>query len=240
MRTLSMFSALDPHDLEVLGGIISYVEYSPGQTIFLEADPAESLFVISTGCVRLHKLMADGRRQITGFMFASDFLGLALHDTYATTSEAVTDVSVCRFMRPEFESLLEEFPQLEKKGQPACLRSFHSWRSASCNTQPTSYRQCRIRCCCSAVSRRRENFGTFLMVLAHCAAKKGNQHVELELPMTRHDVADYLGLTVGTVNRCFTRLQRQGVIELSDPQNVRLVDMDRLAELSGLDIPEPK
>ena len=110
-----MFSALDPHDLEVLGGIISYVEYSPGQTIFLEADPAESLFVISTGCVRLHKLMADGRRQITGFMFASDFLGLALHDTYATTSEAVTDVSVCRFMRPEFESLLEEFPQLEKR-----------------------------------------------------------------------------------------------------------------------------
>ena len=225
MRTLSMFSALDPHDLEVLGGIISYVEYSPGQTIFLEADPAESLFVISTGCVRLHKLMADGRRQITGFMFASDFLGLALHDTYATTSEAVTDVSVCRFMRREFESLLEEFPQLEKR----LLQHSANELSAMQDQMLLLGRK-------SAQGK----FGTFLMVLAHCAAKKGNQHVELELPMTRHDVADYLGLTVGTVNRCFTQLHRQGVIELSDPQNVRLVDMDRLAELSGLDIPEPK
>ena len=220
-----MFSALDPHDLEVLGGIISYVEYSPGQTIFLEADPAESLFVISTGCVRLHKLMADGRRQITGFMFASDFLGLALHDTYATTSEAVTDVSVCRFMRREFESLLEEFPQLEKR----LLQHSANELSAMQDQMLLLGRK-------SA----QEKLGTFLMVLAHRAAKKGNQHVELELPMTRHDVADYLGLTVGTVNRCFTRLHHQGVIELSDPQNVRLVDMDRLAELSGLDIPEPK
>ena len=63
--------------------------------------------------------------------------------------------------------------------------------------------------------------------------------MELELPMTRHDIADYLGLTAETVSRCFTRLHRQGVIELFDQHGVRLADMERLAELSGLDVLEP-
>ena len=223
VRDLSVCGALEPQDLDLLNGIVSNVRYSPGQAIFFEADQADSLFVITGGCVRLHKLMADGRRQITGFMLPSDFLGLALHDTYATTAEAVNDVSTCRFMRRGFETLLEEFPQLEKR-----LLQRASNELAAMQDQMLLLGR----------KSAQEKLGTFLMALAHRAARKGNPHVELELPMTRHDIADYLGLTVETVSRCFTRLRRQGVIEISDPHGVRLADMGRLAELSGLDVLE--
>src|SRR5215475_11506089 len=89
IREISVCSALDAAEIERLRAIIATVHYEPGQTIIGEGDPAESLFNVVSGTVRLHKLLPDGRRQITGFLLPGDFLGIALNESYAYTAEAV-------------------------------------------------------------------------------------------------------------------------------------------------------
>ena len=70
---------------------------------------------IVEGAVKVYKLMPDGRRQITGFLFDGDLLGLAVNETYTYSAEALTPVAVCRFPRRQFERLLDDFPKMERR-----------------------------------------------------------------------------------------------------------------------------
>ena len=78
------------------------------QAIFAEGDPAEALFNVTGGTVKLYKLLPDGRRQITGFLGVGDFIGLALNESYAYSAETVSQTSLCRFPRRRMEALLDE------------------------------------------------------------------------------------------------------------------------------------
>ncbi len=115
IRDLAVCAVLDTRELTRLASIAGTVKFADNQVILLEGDPAEALFNVSDGAVKLYKLLPDGRRMITGFLFPGDFLGLAHHDTYAYSAEASGKVRMCRFPRRRFEALLEEFPHLERR-----------------------------------------------------------------------------------------------------------------------------
>src|SRR6266446_1910355 len=85
IREISVCGALEPAEIERLRAIVATAHYDPGRVIIGEGDPAENLFNVVSGTVRLHKLLPDGRRQITGFLLPGDFLGIALNDSYAYT-----------------------------------------------------------------------------------------------------------------------------------------------------------
>jgi CRP/FNR family transcriptional regulator, anaerobic regulatory protein len=218
-REQSICAALSAGDLPAMAAIRSDVRFAPGQSVFFEGDPADSLFNVKLGVVKLFKLLVDGRTQITGFLFPGDFLGLALLNKYPFSVEAVTAAELCKFPRAEFESLLLRFPALERR-----LLGNASHELASAQDQMLLLGR----------KTAQERLATFLLMMQKRAASPSAPTIVI-LPMSRQDIGDYLGLTIETVSRTVTRLKKSGAIELPDPNRVLIHDADALKTLSGIE-----
>jgi CRP/FNR family transcriptional regulator len=225
VRHLSICDALDARELGRLNAIVTQNRLAPHQLIFNEGDPAAHLFNVIEGAVKIYKLLADGRRQITGFLFPGDFLGIAMHDRYTYSAEAITAVRLCRFPRGKFETLLQEFPKLENR----LLQTASNELAAAQDQMVLLGRK-------SAT----ERLATFLATLAARARQRRQPDRVLTLPMSRADIGDYLGLTIETISRTFTRLRKSGVIALPDKSRVEIVRLDELEDLAGIDNTEPR
>ena len=105
VRDKAICAALTDDELRQLNAIATAVKVRTGGTVFYEGDDSTYLFNVVTGALRLTKLLPDGRRQVTGFLFPGDFLGLAVTEVYAYSAEALTDVSLCRFARTSLTAI---------------------------------------------------------------------------------------------------------------------------------------
>ena len=114
-REYSVCAPLTDAELPGFYALASKARIEPGRSLFEEGDAATHVFAISQGAVSLYKALADGRRQITGFLFDGDFIGLAHGATCAYTAEALTPVEVCRFTRERFENYMSEHPHMERR-----------------------------------------------------------------------------------------------------------------------------
>lgn len=101
IREINVFRGLGDKELHRLAALSNLQDFEPGTTIFYEGDPAQFLFGVTEGLVKVFKQLADGRCQTTGFFHPRDLLGLAYHDRYVYTAEAVTAAQLCRFGRPD-------------------------------------------------------------------------------------------------------------------------------------------
>lgn len=218
IRQLSVCNVLDAPELQRLAEIVSTVTLPAHRTVLHEGDPADHLYNVTGGCVKLYKLLPDGRRQITGFLFAGDFLGLALEDRYAYSAEAVSDVTLCRFPRRRLERLLDDLPKLEKR-----LLGNASNELAAAQDQMILLGR----------KTAREKISSFLVNLAARAERRGQPADPLALPMSRTDIADYLGLTTETVSRTFTQLKTRRVITLLPGGMVALTDRLAIEDLAS-------
>jgi len=220
VRDLSICGALEGHELDRLASLVTQRTIAPGETVFFESDSATNLFVIADGSIKIYKLLADGRRQVTGFLYPSDFLGLAFQERYAYSAEAIVETRLCRFERGALEALLEQYPRLEKR-----LLGVASNELASAQDQMLLLGR----------KTAEEKVASFLYTLSRRAYRKRLPAETLSLPMTRNDIADYLGLTTETVSRCFTRLKRDGVIGFEQAHEIRICDWDAFIDLVGFD-----
>jgi CRP/FNR family transcriptional regulator len=217
VRDLSICGAIAPEHLGRLNAIVTHKKLQPGETLFFEGDRSGSLYILTDGCVRLSKMLADGRRQITGFLFPSDFLGLALRERFAYSAEAVNSVELCRYPKTKLEALLDEFPAMERR-----LLAMASNELAAAQDQMLLLgRKTAI-----------ERVASFLLILMRRVQLKGHQHV-VSLPMTRTDIGDYLGLTIETVSRSLSKLKRDRIVRFLTAQYLEIVDRGRLAALAG-------
>ncbi len=217
IREMSICAVLDGGELSRLASIARTMTFDPHQAIVDEAEPATFLFNITGGAVKLYKLLPDGRRQITGFLFEGDFLGIALNDSYAYTAEAIGQVTLCRFPKEKFEGLLDEFPKLEKQ-----LLEVASNELAQAQDQMLLLGR----------KTAREKVVSFLLSLGSRAERRGAPSSPAALPMSRSDIADYLGLTTETVSRTFTALKSSGVIRLLSGNMVELKEVEALEDLA--------
>lgn len=218
IRDISVCAALEPAELERLSAIISSVRFGARQTIFQEGDPATHLFNVVDGAVKLYKLLPDGRRQITGFVFSGDFLGLAMNDSYAYSAEAISEVLLCRFPRLKLEALLEEFPKMEKR-----LLGIASNELAAAQDQMLLLGR----------KTAREKIASFLLLLSRGAAQRGRPGNPVGVPMNRTDIADYLGLTIETVSRTLTGFRNSGIIVMAGNDQVSIEarnELERIAD----------
>ncbi|MGB8841796.1 MAG: helix-turn-helix domain-containing protein [Aliidongia sp.] len=183
--------------------------------IFWEGDPAKYCFRVISGAVRICTLMADGRRQVADFFAGGDMIGFDFADTYAFTAEAVTDSVVRQYPRATILDLLTSDRQLS-----------HQMLALACRRLTSAQHQL------VTLGRKtaEERIATFLLALA---GRQKRQSRQIELPMSRTDIADHLGLTVETVSRVLTRLRKQNVIELPCPHSVRITDAATLGELGA-------
>jgi CRP/FNR family transcriptional regulator len=217
-RALSICSSVPREDLSRLAAARVHQQVAAGETFLDEGDPASHFFNIIEGAVKVFKLMPDGRRQITGFLFAGDLLGLAFADSYTYSAEAITPVKLCRFPRRQLENLLERFPKMEKR-----LLAMASNELAAAQEQMMLLGR----------KTAHERIASFLLSLARREQRYGRSGDTLHLPMTRTDIADYLGLTTETASRVFTSLRKRGVIELDAADRVGFNDPEALEALAN-------
>jgi CRP/FNR family transcriptional regulator len=115
IRPLSICAGLAEGELDQLAAIVSTRDVHAHGTVFSEGDLSEEVFNVTAGVVTIYKLMSDGRRQVTGFMFPGDFIGLSVDGNFAYSAEAVTPVTLCRFPRRKLDALLDEHPRLQRQ-----------------------------------------------------------------------------------------------------------------------------
>lgn len=216
-RAFSVCSSLAPRDLAGLDSIAERMSLEAGEPLVREGEPAHSVFNITSGSVRIYKLMPDGRRQITGFLFAGDFIGLASGDVHAFTAEAIEETTVCRFRGSEYHAFARDRPELER----ALLERARHELAAAQNQMLLLGRKTA-----------RERLATFLLDLpARDPARPSIDHL-IRLPMTRSEIADYLGLTIETVSREMTKLKAGGIVTLLSLHALRIDQPDRLRALA--------
>jgi CRP/FNR family transcriptional regulator, anaerobic regulatory protein len=217
VRLISVCAVLELAELEALEALSQHVVLDKGQTLFGQDEPADSVFNVIEGVLRLTHLLPDGRRQVMGFALPGDFLGLALQARYAVSAEAIGPVTTCRFDREHFAAVVEAKPHL--------LRSLHERAGYELNLAQAHM---------LLLGRRtaEEKVAAFLLSLRERYARTGHSSVTVELPMGRQDMADHLGLTIETVSRMLSRLDRAHAILLV-PGSVRLLDLPRLERLAA-------
>jgi CRP/FNR family transcriptional regulator len=217
VRGLSICSGMQVEDLAQLDSVVGKTRVRAGGSIFDEGEPATHRYVVTGGCVRIYRLLGDGRRQIFGFLFPGDFLGLAVGEDYAYGAEAVVDSDLCRFHHRDLEELIGRFPELEKRLLGTAI-----------NELVVAQDQMVLLGRKSA----EEKVATMLLTFSQRAQQRGMSANPVSLPMTRADLGDYLGLTTESVSRTMTLLKSDGLIRMEVANQVHLVDIERLEEIS--------
>ncbi len=182
------------------------------QPLFFEGDAAECYYKVVKGAVRSCKLLADGRRHIGDFFFADDFIGLDAGETYSFAGEAVMPTTLIRYSRRKVDALAAHDPRVAK--------SFvEIMRTSLCAAHDRMALLGRMNAM--------ERIASFLLNLADRATD-----AHIDLPMTRTDIGDYLGLTMETVSRAFSQLKHDGIIEQRSVHEVAIADRDALEALA--------
>lgn len=217
VRLFSICGALSSDELAALDQISQARVFAAKSVMFEQGSPAVSVFNITEGVVRLYKSLSDGRRQIVGFALPGDFLGLAMTDRFAVAAEAITQVRACRFARTAFQDYVDTRPHLLKR-----MHEFSSYELSLAQDQMLLLGR----------KTAEEKVAAFLRNLQARYGRIGAMSVTVPLPMSRQDIADYLGLTIETVSRTLTKLARQKVVVIV-PDGVRLLSIERLDELAA-------
>ncbi len=223
-QAANVCAAILAEDIGYMTKIAVSQHFSAGQTLLNEGEPASRFAIIGEGAVKIYKLMLDGRRQITGFLFAGDLLGLTFAPDYSYSAEALGEVRLHRLPRQQFERLLDE--------RPAMARHFLALASTELAAAQTQM---------VLLGRKSadEKIASFVLMLSDRELSRDRNGRTIDLPMTRTDIADYLGLTTETVSRTFTRLKNRGWIALETAGLITILDRDALANLAeGGDMPE--
>ena len=191
-----------------------------GEVLFAQGDTMETIYEVVRGMLCLYKILPDGRRQIIDFLSEGQLiLSSAPDGTCLSTAEAITEVTVCRYPRAAFERLMSEVPGLAHR----VLRMTSHELNAAQEQMLLLGRKAAT-----------EKVASFLLLMAD---RQGSCETgeKIDLPMGRTDIADYLGLTVETVSRTFSRLKHDGLIALKTPNCIHILNRERLDELAAGD-----
>ncbi len=225
-RHAGLCDALSDEDLTFLARAAQRRTYQAGEQIMQEGDKAAFFYNVNNGHVRLSKSLPDGRRQITGFASAGHFLGLAKSDKNVCSAEAMEPTTVCRFNRPSLMAVFEEFPALERKLLDVATHEL-----------VLAQEQMLLLGRKTAI----ERVATFLLAWAAredlCpAGHLPKPNAALHLPLSRTDLADYLGLTIETVSRSLSQLKRDGFIDIPGIHGITLLKPQGLAHIAEAEL----
>ena len=222
IRHRAVCSRCEPDELLQLEAIKYYRNYEAGQAIVWAGDDMGFVASVVRGVATLAKTLEDGRRQVVGLLLPSDFIGRPGRATAPFDVVAVSDLTLCCFRRKPFEDLLLTTPHVSDRLLDMTMDELDAARHWMLILGRKTAR---------------EKIASFLFIMAKREAPVGrsvlNGSVQMELPMTREAIADYLGLTLETVSRQFSALKGAGIIVLDSARQVQVPDMRKLAAETG-------
>jgi CRP/FNR family transcriptional regulator len=225
VRNRAICSALDAKELEALNAIGRTRMITPGESLIWEGEDSVLVANVIEGVLKLSTNTEDGREQIVGVVYPSDFIGRPFGGTTGHGVTALTDAKVCVFSRRDFDAFAREHPALEHKLLERTLGELDRTRRWMLLLGRKSAS---------------EKMASFLLEMAErlggqgCAIDfdKPNQR-RVTLPFSRQQIADVLGLTIETVSRQFTRLKNDGIIDLPSRRDVTILDFEALTAEAG-------
>ena len=212
--------AADPNELCEFQKLAVQVSVAAGKTIFSEGELADNVFGLSRGFVRLYKLLPDGRRQILGFALPGDFLGMPINDRHRLSADTIGEVTLSRFSRIKLVNFVLSSPNVLR-----LLMEFAARQLEMAQDQ------------IALIGRRsaEEKVSIFLANWRSRLTWITASSEALPLPMPRQDIADFLGLTLETISRTFTKLeQRKAIRILAEGSHVDRIGAT--ASLKGWDL----
>lgn len=195
--------------VELAGARMSFAKDSE---IYGENEPADYVYKVLSGTVRVYKILQDGRRQIEGFYFPGDVFGMELGSHHASSAEAVSATNIALVRRA---TLLASAAKDTDVSNRLWAHTAHELEQAR-------------RHAMLLVKTAQERVASFLIDLSNRFLGEA-----VELPMSRQDIADYLGLTIETVSRTLTQFQQTSAIELATSRRMILRNRQALINLDS-------
>jgi len=194
-----------------------------GEHLITEGERTDYFYDVLDGTVALARNGRDGRRQILSFLGARQFLGASSTERYPNLATALTPVTAICYPRAALERVLETTPSFGSKFRVVLTRILESSHD---HVYTIGQR--------SAV----ERVASFLLYLRSNQARfdpvgPRDKSTHIELPMTRLDIADFLGLAIETVSRAFSSLKRSEVITFKDSHSCEIINLEKIRELGG-------
>lgn len=200
-----------------------YRSFQAGQTVIWSGDRMDFVASVISGIATLTQTMEDGRRQMVGLLLPSDFVGRPGRSTAAYDVTATTDLVMCCFRKKPFEELILSTPHISQRLLEMTLDELDAAREWMLLLGRKTARE-KIASLLAIIARRDVSLNP-----------RSKGPIVFDLPLTREEMADYLGLTLETVSRQVSALRRDGVISLEGKRHVTVNDFDRLLEVAGDD-----
>ena len=221
-RMSDLCAGVPDNELKLLAAISTHIHLVPGETLILDGDASDQVYNVVSGTLMMTRLGSDGRRQILAFLLPGSFIGFSSDQLYRFNVEAVSGSELCRFERKKLEPLFVAYPEMERRFRRMAARTIED----SLDLVFTLGRR-----------NATERMSAFLLHL------RDMQRAEMEtkppagfawqIPMTRSDIADYLGLTIETVSRVLSRLKAKKIVRLPTLHSFEIANEAKLIEAAG-------
>jgi CRP/FNR family nitrogen fixation transcriptional regulator len=196
--------------VELMGAVMPFARNAE---IYGENEPAEYLYKVVSGAVRTYRVLNDGRRQIGAFYLPGDVFGIEVGDQHTFSAESIVDSKVMLIKRTSLVALSARSVDVARQ----------LWTMAATELQRTQDHTMLL------IKTAQERVAGFLLEMA----KRAPRANAVELPMSRQDIADYLGLTIETVSRTLTQLENSAAIEVPTSRRIVLRNQAALSRLNG-------
>lgn len=196
-----------------LGLMGAPMRFGRNEEVYGEDEPAEFLYQIVAGAVRTYRMLDDGRRQVVAFYLPGDIFGVEAGQVHLTSAEAISDSQVLVVKRASLMARAEHQRELSRQLWTMTVRELQRVQQHSL----------------VLIESAEERVAGFLLEMAGRFASGA----AIELPMSRQDIADYLGLTIETVSRTFTQFVQSGVIALETSRRIQFRNLAALSRLNG-------
>ena len=216
-RHQGICGALTAEQLSGLARHTRRVHHDAGDELLADAEPITSYGNVLRGVVKLSKVLEDGRHQVVGLQFAPDLVGRLFAQESRVTAEAASDVDLCMVPKAAMEKLVRDNPALEHRIMLQTLRELDEAR----DWMVTLGRKTAA-----------EKVASFLYLIASHIDPMG-EVTTFDLPLSRADIGDFLGLTIETVSRQMSKLKADGVVEIENYRHVSVPDLARLRVRCG-------
>ncbi|HMP55499.1 MAG TPA: Crp/Fnr family transcriptional regulator [Novosphingobium sp.] len=224
VRNRAICSSLESTELEALNAIGRRRTLKPGESLIWEGEDSVLVANVIEGVLKLSTGTEDGREQIVGVVYPSDFIGRPFGSTASHGVTALTEARVCVFNRRDFDAFARDHPGLEHKLLERTLGELDRTRRWMLLLGRKSAS---------------EKVASFLLEMSErlsnttCKTVGDVTTTSFTLPFSRQQIADVLGLTIETVSRQFTRLKQDGLIDLPSRRDVVIRDREGLAAEAG-------
>lgn len=196
--------------IEAMGATMPFARHTE---VYGQGEPAEYLYKVVSGAVRTYKVLADGRRQVGAFHMPGDLFGLEVGDEHSFSAETLCDARILVIKRRRVTALAAR--------DNAVAREL--WTATSQELRRVQKHLVLL------IKSALERVAGFLLEMA----ERSRQSNIIELPMTRQDIADYLGLTIETVSRTFTQLENSAVIAVPLARRIEIRNRSALSQLNS-------